>query len=308
MAKTVYVFGELNVDFIVSGADARPEPGKEKLVERCELTLGSSSAITACRLAQLGLDVRFVSVVGDDRFGAYCIERLGDFSVDASRVRVDPSDRTGVTVSLSTPEDRALLTFMGTIPKLTPEAIPADWEDEADHIHFGSFYLQKGMLSAWRELFERARSRGVTTSFDLGWDPEERWHRPIVEALLPWTDLFVPSEAELCRVYQTESVEDVRPLLPPGSGTIAVKRGRNGASALTAEGEWLHAPAFPVEAVDTTGAGDSFNAGAIYSFLHGGSPAELLAYGNACGALSTLAVGGTGGVVDRAAVAALLGR
>ncbi|MED4957599.1 carbohydrate kinase family protein, partial [Paenibacillus macerans] len=67
----VVVAGELNVDIIVSGGDVMPEWNREKMVDGFEVVLGSSSAITACALASLGADVRFVSVVGDDDFGAF---------------------------------------------------------------------------------------------------------------------------------------------------------------------------------------------------------------------------------------------
>lgn len=297
-ARIVYVFGELNVDMIVSGREIVPEPNKEKLVDDFEMTLGSSSAITAARLALLGLDVRFVGVVGADPLGAYCIERLRSLGVNADGVRVDPQLKTGVTVSLSTPADRSLLTYMGAIPMLTPEHVPAGWAKEADHVHFGSLYLQKGMQSAWADLFAEARKNGATTSFDLGWDPEEHWQRALVESLLPATDLFLPSETELLHVYDADSLEQAGAQLPQRRGKVAVKRGKAGSALLAPDGRWLQMPGYRVEAVDSTGAGDSFNAGAIYSYLSGGADEELLRFGNACGAMSTLHIGGTGGAFD----------
>ncbi|SFI79947.1 Sugar or nucleoside kinase, ribokinase family [Paenibacillus sp. UNC496MF] len=298
MAKTVYVLGELNVDAIISGSRIHPEPNKEKFVDDFSITLGSSSAITACRLSQLGLNVCFVSVVGDDDFGKYCIERLKRFGVNVEHVRTDPREKTGVTVSLSTPSDRALLTFMGAIPKLAVPIMPDSMMERADHLHFGSFYLQLGMQREWAALFAQAKACGITTSFDAGWDPEENWRRPLIDGLLPVTDLFVPSEEEALRIYGCSDLDELAEALPKRRGSVAVKCGKRGARMLTPEGEWLHEPGFAVKAVDTTGAGDSFNAGLIYSFLEGEPRREQLIFGNACGALSAQEIGGTGGALD----------
>ena len=114
--KIVYVLGELNPDMIMTGKDLLPEFNREKLLDSCEIVLGSSSAITAANLAGLGLDVRFVSVVGDDPFGRFCLDELRRSGIDTRYVSVDPRWSTGVTLSFSTTSDRALMTHLGAIP------------------------------------------------------------------------------------------------------------------------------------------------------------------------------------------------
>ncbi|WP_233500687.1 carbohydrate kinase family protein [Paenibacillus antibioticophila] len=122
----IVVAGEFNVDIIVSGGDVMPEWNREKLVEGFEVVLGSSSAITACALASLGADVRFVSVVGDDDFGRLCTDELQRMGVNTEHVTRLSVVKTGVTMSFSTPADRGLLTYAGSIPLLAPEYIPAE--------------------------------------------------------------------------------------------------------------------------------------------------------------------------------------
>ncbi|MFC0331827.1 carbohydrate kinase family protein [Paenibacillus sepulcri] len=298
MIRTVFVLGELNVDAIISGSSVQPEPNKEKFVDDFSLTLGSSSAITACRLAQLGLNVYFVSVVGNDDFGMYCIERLKYFGVNTEFVRIDPQEKTGVTISLSTPTDRALLTFMGSICKLAKTLVPDSIFEQADHLHFGSLYLQLGMQREWAALFAKAKECGITTSFDTGWDPQEQWKRPLINELLCVTDLFLPSKEEVLHIYDCSDLAELAEAIPIRYGSVVVKCGKQGSRMLTPEGEWHHVPGFDVAAVDMTGAGDSFNAGIIFSFLEGKPPLEQLIFGNACGALSTQGIGGTGGMLD----------
>ncbi|WP_010271637.1 carbohydrate kinase family protein [Paenibacillus senegalensis] len=293
MNKTVFIIGELNPDVILSGPDVKPEPNKEKWVEQFEVTLGSSSAITASVLSRLGADVQFVSIVGNDEYGAFCVEKLRHYGVGTEYVIFTDKEKTGITFSLSTPEDRSLLTYKGTIPLLEPGMIPVEQIlKEADHLHFGSFYLQENMKQHWLELFRLAHTNGISTSFDTGYDPSENWDRAIISSLLTYTDYFIPSETELEHIFSTADLDRLPAELPAQRGLIAVKRGSMGASLLDSEGEWLHSEAFRISPVDTTGAGDSFNAGLLYSALNGNTPAQCLRFASACGALATLRIGG----------------
>ncbi|CAH0120148.1 MULTISPECIES: carbohydrate kinase family protein [unclassified Paenibacillus] len=296
MANNIFVLGELNVDLIMTGEDVMPEWNKEKLLSGFSMVLGSSSAITACGLAGLGQQVYFVSVVGDDHYGRFCLEALEKMKVDTRYVVVDPNRQTGVTLSLSTEQDRALLTYMGAISELSPEHLPQEMYEQADHIHFGSYYLQRTMRDHWSDVFREAVQRGISTSFDTGWDIDEQWHRDQINELLPWTTLFIPSEVELNRIYGAERPEQALEQLPEGNGAAAVKRGAAGALYRAPSGECIQMPAFNVVPIDTTGAGDSFNAGFIYSYLNGDSPERCLQFASACGALATQRIGGASSV------------
>ncbi|MFU1794475.1 carbohydrate kinase family protein [Paenibacillus azoreducens] len=293
-APTVVIVGELNVDVIVTGSDVIPEWNREKIVDGFRVVLGSSSAITACALASLGADVRFVSVVGDDDFGSFCISELKRMGVDTEHVISLPGVQTGVTMSFSTPSDRGLLTYPGSIPLVGPEHVPETLLMEADHLHFGSYYLQDGMRPHWPDLFKRAQSHGVSTSFDTGWDVRNLWDREGILALLAYTDLFIPSEEEILHIFESASLGQAFARIPPTAGRIAVKQGSKGASLREPDGTVMLAEPYRVLPVDTTGAGDCFNAGIIHGYLHGKTAKSLLRYANACGALSTLGVGGTG--------------
>lgn len=293
-APTVVVVGELNVDVIVTGPDVMPEWNREKLVDGFQVVLGSSSAITACALASLGADVRFVSVVGADDFGRFCASELERMGVNTEHVITLPGVQTGVTMSFSTPSDRGLLTYPGSIPLVSPEHIPESLLLEASHLHFGSYYLQDGMRPHWMQLFERANRQGVTTSFDTGWDVRNRWDREGISALLAHTDLFIPSEEEILHIFESDSLQEVLAQLPRYAGRIAVKQGSKGASLREPDGTIVFSDPYRVSPVDTTGAGDCFNAGMIYGYLHGYGGNQLLQYANACGAISTQGLGGTG--------------
>ena len=122
----ILVLGELNADLILRGNVVPEWNQAEKLIDDAALTLGSSSAIFACGAARLGLRVAFVGVVGDDLLGRFCREALDARGVDTSGVVVDPALRTGMTVILQLPDDRAMLTFPGAIPMLRVCMPPID--------------------------------------------------------------------------------------------------------------------------------------------------------------------------------------
>lgn len=298
----IWIVGELNVDLIVRDQDITPQPGREKLVEACELALGSSSAITAAVIAGLGHEVRMVSVVGDDLFGRFVLEELNKTGVDTTYVTVTKQVRTGVTVSLSDDVDRSLLTYMGSIAAVSPEYIPDEVYESGDHLHFGSYFLQTGMKGHWAGVLQRAKEAGMTTSFDTGWDVEEKWEMSEFEEILAITDYFIPNEEEILHLTRAENVEQALGKLPAKRGNVALKRGGDGSLLIRPDGERIQREPFRVKAIDTTGAGDSFNAGLIHGIVTRMSLEESLDFANASGALAVKRIGGAGDVPDVAAI------
>lgn len=290
----VLVVGEINVDLILRAHEIVPVFGQEKLVEDCELTIGSSSVIAACGMARLGLRTAFFGRVGDDEFGRFMLREMRARGVDVSLVIVDPMIKTGITVSLSTPHDRAMLTHLGgSIDGLEPGDIPLAVLGQIRHLHMGSFFLHTRLQPGLAKLFAEAHAHGVTTSLDVGWDPHERWDGSLWE-VLAHTDVFLPNEAEAMHITGLREVEAALACLARRVPTVAVKLGAQGAIARRGD-EIARAPIVPVTVVDTTGAGDSFNAGFLYGFLHGWPLALALHMGTVCGSLSTRRAGGTAG-------------
>src|SRR5438445_9075249 len=104
----IVVVGELNVDLVASGLESAPTLGSEILAGDFQVTLGSASAIFACGAAQLGNDVTFISSVGRDDFGDFCIDALQRKGISTAGVEQMTGQQTGVTLVMSTTSDRAL--------------------------------------------------------------------------------------------------------------------------------------------------------------------------------------------------------
>jgi sugar/nucleoside kinase (ribokinase family) len=290
--KSVLVVGEINPDVILQGYHAFPAAGKEVLVDDFVMTLGSASAICAMGLARLGDAVSFVGKVGDDPWGAFCLDAMSAAGIDVGRVIRDPALKTGVTVSITSPRDRALVSFIGAIGALRGADVPDAALALARHLHVSSYFLQEGLRPGVRALFTRARAAGLTTSLDPGFDPSERWDRDLLDTLAE-VDLFFPNEVELRGITGVEPIPDALRKLAGGRARTVAKLGAQGAATLADDGRVLSAPSLAMDAVDTTGAGDSFNAGFLHAWLAGRPLEECLRWGVACGSLSTRGLGGT---------------
>lgn len=291
----ILVLGELNADLILQG-DVEPAWDQaEKLIDDAAITLGGSSAIFACGAARLGLKVAFAGVIGDDMLGSFCRDALAKSGVDISPLVVDVTRRTGLTVILQKPDDRAMFTYLGTIAALTPGHVAPDLLASTRHVHVGAYWLQQGLQGGLADLFAAARIGGATTSLDTNWDPSGAWAG--LEPLLAATDILMPNEAEACAIAgaltgQAVSVEQALEILAARVPTLAIKRGGDGAMAMRGA-ERVSAPPLSVAFVDAVGAGDSFDAGFVCGALRGWDLDRALRLGVACGSLSTRAAGGT---------------
>jgi len=291
--RRILVIGELNVDLIVSGLGTLPALGQEIVAETLRTVLGSSSAICAAGLARLGATVDLLGQVGADYYGRFVTDELQRLGVGTQRIIRDDVVPTGVTISLTYPEDRALLTYLGAIALLRVEDIDTTILTEYCHLHVGSYFLQKGLQSGLPDLFRSAHRAGLTVSLDTGWDPDQRWGDGVLLALLEKVDLFLPNETESCAIAGVDDVTQAMRDLGKRARVVAVKRGPEGAMAIH-EGQIAHSPGFQINAVDATGAGDSFDAGFIFAYLVERQPvAEALRFANACGALCATGYGGT---------------
>jgi len=287
----ILVAGEINPDLIMRNSQTFPEPGKEVLVEDLLLTLGSSSAICAAGLARLGNQVTMAGNVGADTYGDFSIAALVRLGVDVSLVNRRPDLKTGITVSITSSRDRALVTYLGAISSLSPEDLPLRVFAPFRHFHVSSYFLQDLLRPGLKNLFAQLRGQGLTTSLDTGYDPSEKWSRDLIDTLTE-VDVFLPNETEIRRITGCEQVEEGLQALENGHTLVVGKLGAEGC-IMRHQGQWIRAAAFPVEVVDTTGAGDSFNAGFLHTWLRGRPLPDCLHFAAACGALSTRGLGGT---------------
>jgi sugar/nucleoside kinase (ribokinase family) len=284
----VLVVGDANPDLLLRG-DVRPRFGQaEQLLTGADLVLGGSAAITAAGCARLGLRTALLAAVGDDVFGGLIRAQLADLNVHLIPVRT--GEPTGLTVVLSEPDDRGMLTLLGSIPALRPADVTDELLARTRHVHVSSLYLQPALAAGLAGVFARARRSGLTTSLDTNWDPAEEWAS--ITEILEHTDVFLPNANELRAVTGEPDPAAGAAKLVAGGTTVVMKDGSRGARAWWPGGEGA-APGRAVEVVDTTGAGDSFNAGYLAARLAGRPIEEAIGWAAVAGSLSVRGVGGT---------------
>lgn len=286
------VAGELFVDLILSGFQAWPQPGQEAFAKEFRRDVGGGAAITASGLAKLGSPCTLAGIVGADT-GEWLVNRLAGNGVDTKLIRFDPTEPTAFTVAISTPHDRTFLTYPGANRSLQPllmETAAAGYLNGIRHVHLACV----PDVDIAVDLFERFHGSGCTVSVDVGW--HEQWLRdPNALAALRHVDIFFPNEAEAsCMTGEGDPAKILDAFSTAGLKRVAVKLGSGGA-ALLWDGEYIFAGVHPVAPLDTTGAGDSFDAGFLHAWMNGKAPELCLQIANICGAVSTEAYGGIEG-------------
>ena len=288
----VTIAGEINLDLILYGLPQDMPLERELLATDFRLTLGSSSAILAHNLSVLGTKVGFITLVGSDALGAISLERLRESGVDLERVvHAGGTAATGITLLLPHDAGRHILTYPGTMARMTGTDLDLEYLASSRHFHLSSLFLQRALQPDLPRIFRELKRAGLTISLDTNDDPEDRW-AGVLEEILPLVDVLLPNATEACRIAGRDRLDDALQVLSKRVPLVVVKCGAEGAVLQQGDTRTI-VKAIASTPVDTIGAGDSFNAGFLYAYCRGANAAECARAGNIAGALSTLRSGGT---------------
>ncbi len=289
--RPVAIIGELNVDLIASGLTSAPILGREILAEDFQTVLGSASAIFACGAARLGHPVTFISKVGDDDYGRFCINALQEAGISAGNVAKVQTSKTGVTISLSTPSDRAFVTILGAISELRYKDIDLQALRGHSHLHMTSFFLQTACARPSRAFCPGQKAR-----------PHHVVHPPQTPRLRGALT-FGGGRRNHHSFYQSgrsasshEEEQCARSAQAVGRKS-ALRSGQARSPRSHRGGQWPGRDCAVVQSFSRrhNRRRRSFAAGFVHAFLSGRDLHGCLVEGNACGALSTQQVGGTAG-------------
>jgi sugar/nucleoside kinase (ribokinase family) len=289
--------GILVADHVCPPMETLPAAGHLVTVPEMYLLTGGCASNVASNLARQQIRVAVVGCVGDDFWGRFLRSELAARGVDCSQVREAPGFQTSQTmVLLRRGEDRRFIHCVGANEALCAERFDRDRLAAAKVFYLGGYLVMPGMVpEGTAALFRFCRDRGVRTVLDVVVPHDFRYNGEL-EAILPYTDLFVPNDDE-ARLLTGESdpARQARSLAARGAGMVAVTLGGEG--LLFVEGETVfHADGYPIPVVDQTGAGDAFAAGLIAGLVRGLDARGCLAYGSALGASCVRAIGCSAGV------------
>lgn len=291
--------GEVLIDFIAE------ETGSLDKVSCFRKYPGGAPANVAVGIARLGVRCGFIGKVSTDIFGDFLISTLNKNHVDIGGItRTDDAPTALAFVSRTTTRDRDFLFYRESCADilLKKSELPQHWLDQIQYLHLGGVSLtrepsrQTTLLAA-----KRVKDNQASVSFDPNlrldlWDGDLVECQSVVQSVLAYTDIFLPSHDELLMIMGTKDVNHA--LMQAhnlGPSVICVKQGPNGSliSKMLEDGK-LHQfnqSAFDVKVVDTTGAGDGFDAGLLVGLINGLTLEEAVRIGTAVASLVISKIG-----------------
>jgi sugar/nucleoside kinase (ribokinase family) len=282
----VFLSGTVFLDIIFTGLAGPPASGTEIFTEGMGCSPGGVANL-AIALSRLGLRTSLAAAFGHDVYGEFCWRTLAEQEgVDLSHSRRFPNWHSPVTVSLAYQADRSLITHAHDPPVSADDMISCHPTIDAR-----ACFVDLGPEVA--EWPRKAAAKGIRVFADVGWDPTERWSTEILERLSDCY-AFLPNAREAQAYTRTDTPQAALARLADLVPVAVVTRGSQGALAIDNDtGEQADVPALPVEALDTTGAGDVFAAGFVTSTLAGWPLLYRLRFANLCAALSVQHFGGS---------------
>jgi len=290
----VAVVGEIYVDHVLTGFLKWPGPGEEVFTNEYVKEVGGGAAITACALARLGRTVSLIGVAGEKEM-PWIEQRLSSYGVSSAELRRGKGC-TGITISVSSKEDRSFFTYVGENARLEEQLAGDSIVEhlaEARHVHF-AMPITAGLA---KRLLRALSAANCTTSLDVG--HQVMWLEDAANlGTCSMVQYFLPNELEARMICNgdTEAYLDFTCKQKWPSGVVkmgaagAMMRGKSGAQR-------VRSPI--VDTVDTTGAGDAFDAGFIDGLMDGKGGEECMRRGCICGGLSTRVAGALRGLPTR---------
>ncbi len=278
----IVVAGSYFCDMVFTGLPEMPRMGADIFARNFQMVPGGTYYIVLI-LHRLGMNVGWICDFGTDFFSQFVLSEAEKTGIDTSLCRHYDEPRRFVASSFSFEHDRGFVSFEDTPYQ------PSSFE-ELSTLEFNC-YLSPG-VEDWRslEMLDRLPRRKEFILFMDCQHTELTLDSPSMEEALQRVDIFAPNEREALAFTGTGDVFNALDRLAEIVPTVVIKRGGMGAIARQGQVTW-QVPAIQVEVKDTTGAGDSFNAGFLYACLNNLPMEECLRYGNITGGLSVMNAG-----------------
>jgi ribokinase len=282
----VIALGDINVDFIAH-IPYYPQPGGGGVARQARLYSGGSAANTALVLARCGMEVGLIARVGRDALAAQTVVELLEAGVDGRQIQYDPERMTGTMFVAVTPDgERTMFGYRGANARLDPDLLQPAQIAHAQLLHISGYVLlESPQRDAALRALDIAHQAGLKVSLDVGVEVAQGLKQEVRD-LLSLVDWIFPNELEAeSLVGHADGPRAVERFLGYGLEAVILKLGEMGCVIGTGDGVFA-VPAFGVQVMDTTGAGDSFDAGFIAGRLAGLSWRASGLLANALGALA----------------------
>ncbi len=293
----VVCLGIIVVDISARPVDEMPEKGLLKITEQISIGLGGHPTNSGRCLSKLGREVAVMGCIGDDELGDLALQELDRHGIDTTGIyRTSVAGTSATIVLIDSSGERSFIHTAGADGEIRPERLDMDLVNSAEVFYMGGALAMPGFDGPPQaQVMAAARQAGATTILDVVWDPSGQWLE-LLGPVLDYTDIFLPSLVEAQQISGRHDPADVAEFfLDRGIKIVGLTRGKEGTHVYTAE-KSIEVPAYQVDVVDGTGAGDAFTAGFIHGYLEGWDLERITRFASAMGALATTAVGTTTGI------------
>jgi sugar/nucleoside kinase (ribokinase family) len=296
--QPIICLGILVADIVGRPLRTVPEPGGLVLVDEMSLHTGGCASNTATALARLGLPVEVIGKIGTDSFGDFVLNALKERKIGTRGILRDKGVGTSATMAMVSQDgERRFVHYLGANACLTLDDVDISMVEAGAILHIAGALVMPGIDGKpTAELLQHAQHAGVVTFLDTVWDDTGRWMDTLAPCL-PYVDYFVPSLLEARALTGLDDPAEItRAFLERGVKCVGLKMGVDGCLVMSAEGQVIHLPAFQVDVLDATGAGDAFAAGFIAGVWQGWELEKTARFANAVGALCVTGLGASGGL------------
>ncbi len=276
----------LNAVDLVCRLHGYPQYNSKVKVKSFERLPGGATITAVAQCGFLGMHSAYAGKVGSDDFGTFCLESMKRLPVDLSEVVVEPESTNQFSIILVDQKNGERTIVWDRDQKLMYRC----GELRKETILRGSLLHLDGFdIAASMEAARWARLAGIPVSLDIDFtDPKLADLLPLISFLIASTNFPLEYTGEKDLHHAMRRVQQV------SGGFVAVTLGVEGALALV-DGDFFHSPAFPVEAIDTTGAGDFFRAGFLYGLWKNWPLGTIMMFANAVAAYNCTRPGAQGG-------------
>ncbi len=298
MMKKIWSIGISMLDIITQPITSFPEYGGSVNSETTDMVLGGMALNTAVTVAKIGkAPVGLISCIGEDNSGQFLKDGLLKNHIDISQMCYTRTASTGTAICFIHPDgERSMVLCLAANHQLDEEKIDYRVFSAGDILHFGGSMVSNGTRGeSLARILKKLKQADVTISLDTCWDGTGQWAK-LLDPCLPYVDIFETNKEEAKMYSGTENVEDALDYFASfGPRIVIVKMG--------SEGAWIKSdefngtiPVFNVNAVDATGAGDSFNGGFLFGMVHGWPVEQAAVFASAVGAKCVTEYGATTGI------------
>lgn len=298
--------GEMLADIIVRSVSEVKFNIDSVPVEEIIIKTGGDALNNSVNLSRLGNSVTYVGRVGGDIIGDFLLDKAQDEGINMDHVVKSKTPHTKVTILIKENGDRSFFYYPGTSAELCYEDVDLSLLNNCKILQIGgTFHLPKFDGEGAAKLLKAAKAKSVLTSMDVTKDFTGRWNE-IIQPCYEFLDYFLPSIEQAELIAREKEVPKIAEFfLGQGVKNVVLKLGKKGAYFRNKD-KAFYCNSYDVNAVDTTGAGDSFVSGFLTGVLKGFEIEECVKLGTAASAFTVQSVGATTGMKDYETVKAFM--